>query len=108
VSPSSNNASNCAAVALELGAFVEDFAEGVLHDHDLVADTDLAAQLLLDVGRGRQVVRMDVGLDDPLQLQAVVLDVGDDLVGMIVGDAASGIVDVHHGIDERTNCCPGP
>jgi hypothetical protein len=61
------------AVALELGAFVEDLAEGVLHDHDLVADADLAAELLLDVGRGGQVVGMDMGLDDPLQLQAVVL-----------------------------------
>jgi hypothetical protein len=45
VSPSSNSASNCAAVALELGAFVEDLAEGVLHHGDLRADADLAAQL---------------------------------------------------------------
>jgi hypothetical protein len=88
------------AVALELGAFVEDLAEGVLHHGDLVADADLAAELLLDVGRGRQVVGMDMGLDDPLELQAVGLDVGDDLVGVIIGDAAGGVVDVHDGIDD--------
>jgi hypothetical protein len=59
------------AIALELGAFVEDLAEGVLHDHDLVADADLAAELVLDVGRSGKVVGMDVGLDDPLKLEAV-------------------------------------
>jgi hypothetical protein len=66
-----NRRSNWRAVALELGAFVEDLAEGVLHDGDLVADADLAAELFLDVGRGRQVVGMDMGLDQPFQLQAV-------------------------------------
>jgi hypothetical protein len=58
-----------AAVALELGAFVEDLAEGVLHHGDVAADADLAAELLLDVGRARQVVGMDMGLDQPLELQ---------------------------------------
>jgi hypothetical protein len=64
-----------AAVALELGAFVEDLAEGVLHDGDVLADADLAAQLLLDIGRGRQVVGVDMGLDQPLELEAVLADV---------------------------------
>ena len=54
-----------AAVALELGALVEHLAEGVLHDGDVLADADLAAELALDVGRGRQVVGMDMGLDQP-------------------------------------------
>ena len=40
-----------AAVALEFGAFVEDLAEGLLHDGDLLADAELAAELALDVGR---------------------------------------------------------
>jgi hypothetical protein len=59
------------AVALELGAFVEDLAEGVLHDHDLVTDADLAAELVLDVRRSRKVVGVHMGLDDPLKLEAV-------------------------------------
>jgi hypothetical protein len=36
VSPSFEQRVELRAVALELGAFVEDLAEGVLHDHDLV------------------------------------------------------------------------
>lgn len=43
-------------VALELGAFVEDLPEGVLHDHDLRTDPDLAARLLPDIRRGGQMV----------------------------------------------------
>ena len=88
------------AVALELGALVEDLAEGVLHDGDVAADAELAAQLLLDVGRGGQVVGMDMGLDQPLDREAVRLDEGDDLVGVVVGDAPGGVVDVHDGIDD--------
>ena len=70
------------AVALELGALVEDLAEGLLHDGDPGADADLAAELLLDVGRGRQVVGVDMGLDQPLEPQAALADAGDDRVGV--------------------------
>jgi hypothetical protein len=48
----------------------------------LSADADLAAELVLDVGRARQVVGMDMGLDDPLKLEAVFLDVLDHAVGV--------------------------
>ena len=48
------------AVALELGAFVEDLAEGVLNDRDVLADAQFAAELLLDVGCAGQVVGMQV------------------------------------------------
>ena len=44
---------------------------------------------------------MDVGFDQPFQLEAARLDVGDDLVGVFEGDAAGGVVDVHDGIDDR-------
>jgi len=56
-----------AAVALEFGAFVEHFTKGLLHNHDLVADTDLATQTLLNIGCGTQVIGVDVGFDDPVQ-----------------------------------------
>ena len=69
------------AVALELGALVEDLAEGVLDDPDVVADADLAAELLLKIGRGGEVVGMDMGLQDPLHVEALALDMGDDGVG---------------------------
>jgi hypothetical protein len=53
-----------AAVALELGSGVED----VLDDTDVPADGERAAEPVLDVGRGREVVRVDVGLENPLDL----------------------------------------
>ncbi len=46
------------------------------------------------------MIRVHMGLDQPLQLEAVFLDEGDDLVGMIIGDAAGGVVDVHHAVDD--------
>ena len=88
-----------AAVALEFGAFVEDLAEYVLNDLDVLANADLAAELFLNIGRGREVVGMDVGFDDPLKLEAAILDEGDDLVGVLIGDAAGEIVDVHDRVD---------
>ena len=90
-----------AAVALELGALVEDLAEGVLDDADVLADADPAAQPLLQIGRGREVVGMDVGFEDPLDLQPVVAEMGDDGVGRAGVGVARGIVEVEHGIDHR-------
>ena len=60
-----------AAVALELGAFVEDLAEGLLNDGDLVADAELAAELLLDVGRGGEVIGMNMRFDQPFELETL-------------------------------------
>ncbi len=87
-------------VALELGALVEHLAERVLHDADVLADADLPAQLLLDVGRSRQVVGMDMGLDQPFEPEAVVADMVDDPVGGGEGDAPGRVVDVHDAVDD--------
>ena len=69
-----------AAVALEFGPGIEDPAEDVLDDTNVVADAERAAEPLLDVGRGREVVRVDVGLEDPLDLKPLLPDEGDELV----------------------------
>ena len=90
-----------AAVALELGSLVEDLAEGFLNDRDVLADTEPAAEFALDVGRRREVVGMDVGLDQPFEPPAVAPDMVDDAVGAVVCDAARRVVDVHHRIDDR-------
>ena len=55
-----------AAVTLEFGSGVEDLAEDVLDDTDLLADAERTAELFLDVRRCREVVRVDVGLENPL------------------------------------------
>jgi len=41
-----------------------------------------------------------MGLDQPFEVKVLVADKGDDLVGVGIGDASGGIVDVHHGIDD--------
>ena len=89
-----------AAVALELGAFVEDLAECVLHHGDTVADTDLAAQLVLQVGRGGEMVGVDVAFEDPFDGQVLGTDVIDDPVGGIGVGAARGVVEVQHAVDD--------
>ena len=91
-----------AAVALEFGAFVEHLAKGLLHDLDVLTDPQLATKLALDIGRSGQVIGMDMGLDQPFELELVLLNIGDYRVGAVIGNAACRIVDIHHGIDDCT------
>jgi hypothetical protein len=54
------------AVPREVGASVEQFSEDVLDADDFPADRELAAQVLLEIGRGRQVIGVSVGLQEPI------------------------------------------
>ena len=90
-----------AAVAAELGAFVEHLAERVLDDGDAVANADPAAESLLNVRRGGKVVGMHVRLDQPLELQAVGANVGDDRVGGTVCDPPGRIIEVQDAVHDR-------
>ena len=45
---------------------------------------------------------MGVGLNDPFQLEAPLLNLGNQHVGMAKRNAASGIIDVHDTVDNRT------
>jgi hypothetical protein len=86
-------------VAPELGAFVEHLAEGVLHDADVLADADPAAQPLLQIGRGRQVVGVDVGLEYPLHLQPFGPHMGDDGIGRGGVGPPARVVEIEHAVD---------
>jgi hypothetical protein len=66
---------------------------------DVLADADPAAQPLLQVGRGRQVVGVDVGFEDPLDLEPLAPDVGDDRVGRGRVGATARVVEVEHAVD---------
>lgn len=77
-----------------------DGGERLLHRLDGGADGHVAAQLLLQVGRGGQVVGMRVGFQQPAALQAVFAHEGDHLVGRGGGRAARLRVVVEHGIDD--------
>lgn len=61
-------------VALEFGSFIEDFAKGVRNDNDVLADPQFSPELALNIGRRRQMIGMDVGLDQPLEIPAIVPD----------------------------------
>ena len=90
-----------AAVTLEFGSGVEDLAEDVLDDADLLADAERTAEPFLDVGRCREVVRVDVGLENPLDLKPLLPDEGDELIRLLRSRAARGGVVIQHGVD---NC----
>lgn len=62
------------SVTLKLGALIEDLAEGMLDLFSPCADAELAAQFMPIIGRGRQMIGMDMGLDDPFKVQMVLLD----------------------------------
>ena len=68
---------------------------------DVLADAELAAELALDIGRGRQVVGMDMGLDQPFELEADARAIWRMIASApFIGDAAGGVVDVHDRIDD--------
>ena len=94
-------------VALKLAAFVEHLAEGVLHHGDLVANADLAAQMVLQIGRRRQVIGMDMGFQDPFGLQPGLAHIGADAVGRSGAGAARGVVEIQHRIDDRAGAALG-
>lgn len=96
-----------AAVALELGTLVEDLAEGVLNHRDLLADPDPAAQPLLDIGRGREVVGVDMRLEDPLQIEPLGLDEGDHGIGRARVGPPRGIIEVEDRIDDGAGAPSG-
>jgi hypothetical protein len=49
------------AVALKFGPGIEDLAEDVLDDTDVLADAERTATPVFDLGRSREVVCVDVG-----------------------------------------------
>ena len=76
------------SVPLEIGASVEQFAEHFLHADDILAYSKLAAQLLLQIRRSRDVIGMGVRFYQPRYGQFVRLDIFDDKIGRAVGGAA--------------------
>ena len=60
----------------------------------------LPPSLLLDVRRGRQVIGVGMGLDQPFDLEVMVANEADDLVGRLIADAARRVVDVHDAVDD--------
>ena len=78
--PVRNQAVKLRAVLPESWFKVKDAFEDRLNGCNTAADQSVAAQLLLEIGRCRQVISMCVGLDDPFHFEAVILDKPNHLV----------------------------
>ena len=87
------------AVAFEFGAFVEHLAEYALHGDDPAPDGHFAAQLFLQIGRGRQVIGMCVRFQNPVDGQACLAHIIDDLVRRFQAGAARGLIEIPDAVD---------
>ena len=94
-----------AAVSGELGAGVEDLAEGVLHGTDVFTDRQLAADLFLNPGCRGKMIRMDMGFQQPFHGERFLFDVGHDLAGTVMAGAPGFGIVVQHGI--HNGAAPG-
>ena len=59
------------AISLKFGPIVENLSKGVLNLLDVLTNPNFSAQLSLNIGCARKMVCMDVGLYDPLEMQAI-------------------------------------
>ena len=66
----------------------------------MLADRGLATQLFADIGRGREVVGVDMGIDDPLDRQALGLHKCDQTVGRHGGGPPGRGVIVQQRVDD--------
>jgi len=72
-----------------------------LHGNDLPPDRELAAQFLLQVGRGRKMIGMRMRLEQPSDGQRLAAHVVNDRVGGTGRGAAGGGVKIQHAVDNR-------
>src|SRR3546814_2424116 len=94
-------------VARELGAFVEYLPEHTLDGDDFPTDDELAAKLFLKIGRGRKVIGMGMGLENPVDCEALFPNMGNDLVGGLEARPSGGLIEVPHAVDDRCPLCDG-
>ena len=89
------------AVGGEVRPGIEDAGEHFLDVGDMRADCGLAAERLLEIGRGGQVIGMGVGFQNPVDGQLLLADIGNDGIRRFGGGAARLGVEVQDRIDNR-------
>jgi hypothetical protein len=87
-------------VGLEARLQVEDALEHLLHGGDVMANGGFAAELRLQVGRGRQVVRMGMGFKNPGYFEVIGPNVVHHLVSRRMARAAGLGVVVEYRVDD--------
>ena len=86
---------------MEFSAFVEHFAEGFLNGDDIFTNADFPTKFFLDIRCCRQVISVNMGLNQPFNFEALFLDIRDNRIGVFIGNLARRIVDIHNAIDNR-------
>ena len=79
---------------------VEDGLERGLHAFDVLANRDAPADVIADVRRARQVVGVGMGLENPINLQTLGLDICQHLVRRGCAGVAGLEVVVKHRVDD--------
>ncbi len=89
------------AILRELTARVEQLAEHLLDLRDMLADSDPAAELFLQIGRGREMIGVGMGLQQPGDCQIMSPAIGDHRIGAGGSGAARCRIEIEHRIDDR-------
>ena len=89
-------------VGHEIMLEMKELAEGVLHRADVRTDRDLPAGLAFEVLGRRQVIGMGMGLEDPVEVQIMVAQIGEHPIGRAGAGAprAKGVVE--NRVDDRS------
>ena len=70
---------------------------------DALADADTAAELLFEIRGGAQVIRMGVGLEDPVDLEHAPAHERHEILLREIGLGPGGrLIEVERGVDDRT------
>ena len=90
-----------AAIPFKLGAGVKNFAKHILHRHNMFGNANLATKLLLNIGRCRQMIGMNMRFNQPFQIKAPGFNLGNHCIGMLITHGAGRIIKIEHRIDNR-------
>ena len=89
------------SIARKFVTEVEQIAEDFLNGGDRCANGNLAADLFLQIGRGRNMIGVRMGLQQPVNGQPFLSNKGDELIGGGCRGAARGRIVIEHAIDDR-------
>src|SRR5690606_23041563 len=78
------------------------FPPELLHFNDMCADGDRGSGSGMQIVGRREMVGMWMGIEDPFHGQAIGRYIIQDLVGAICGGRAGFLVEIQHGVDDRT------
>ncbi|CAB3646834.1 hypothetical protein LMG24076_00714 [Trinickia soli] len=92
-------------VARAIEPHVEQLAEDLLDFDYLGADCDSSAGLLLQVGRGREVIGMNMRLEQPGYPGSKFANPGNQLVGVCRAGATGLWIEIQHAVDQSAVAC---